>query len=839
MNLVTVERKKTAVLFWAAITLLLAGSFCHARRISVEGVGVSIRRTNRIYRYKSDHLDTNSWTGGLIFPRSSVPSLVDGWEYATHDFRPASEDSRTNDQINRVKADAAGDLLVAMPSASAFGEGWVRLNSGSNADFYLDYATRTGTFTPDTKSPYWFYKHSYPNIGEWVSLPSNSIATDHPPFVFAKIDELYWENPPILPGAVFIARKPEGGGNTTVANPSMVILPNGDYLASISGTIGASDSSIWKSVDRGKSWSLLEDGFSLNRQSVFEHLGSIYLIGSKTRIYKSSNGGVSWASTDFSGSFGYDTPTHIDVVNGRIWKAATVDVSGGTAPGFFSAPADVDLMDESSWMPAEPGATWGAGYGEYSLANGQKADVKYECEGTLLVTREGRLVTATKSEIYRPEDGWKDGIAMIYADQEDFSKTEIDPDYAGPRLPGSNSKYTVRYDPVSKRYWALTSGGINRGELNLYSASSEDGRIGDFGFEKRILEGHSTSYHGFNYPFMQFDGNDIVFVLRTAWDHHRGTSDRWHDADLFTFHRIENFRGNLETDLLVHEDFEEMTIGQPLPGQMPGLGVGLWSQESGANGVVTPSESFGSYYTGDKAVLFDKEAGFTRYVTMTPNFRVGITSGTMYVSYLLNFKQNYPYDSYIQWRTSALEFRSGVYYNGGIGTSIRSATLGGDDSSTLVGNGIFMIINKFDGLGTVNGFAKIWAIDADAYDSIIDDGITEAELDNIAFLQASKVEDATGYVWEPGQEYRFYIGSDAVLLLDELKIGTTLSAVVDNVDRMYGDFTGDGYISLPDLEIYSSFWLKDDCVQTAIIDLDGDCDVDLYEFSKLAKNWLE
>jgi hypothetical protein len=109
-------------------------------------------------------------------------------------------------------------------------------------------------------------------------------------------------------------------------------------------------------------------------------------------------------------------------------------------------------------------------------------------------------------------------------------------------LPGSTSKYTVRYDPVSDRYWALTSGGINRGELNLYSARSVDGKVGDFEFELKVLEGHSTSYHGFNYPFLQFDGDDIVFTLRTAWDHHRGTSDRWHDADLFSFHRVPNFR---------------------------------------------------------------------------------------------------------------------------------------------------------------------------------------------------------------------------------------------------------------------------------------------------------
>lgn len=528
---------------YSVIALLLTDSYCEARRISLEGVGISIRLTSRTYRYKSDHLDTSSWDLGLIFPRSSVPSQVVGMEFATHDFRPASEDSRTNDQINRLKADAVGNLMIAMPSAAASGYGWQRLTSGSTPDFYLDRIGRSTAPTPDTNSPYWFYTRSYSTPGIWVLLPVNSVSTNHPPFVFANKEELYWENPPILPGAVTIARKPEGGGNTTVANPSMVILPNGDYLACISGTIEASETGLWKSVDKGATWTLLADGFSLNRQSVFEHQGSIYLIGGKTRIYKSSDNGATWTYSDFSGSYGYDAPSHVDVVNGRIWKAATVDIDGGRAPGFFSAPVGADLMNEFNWTPSAPGATWGADYGVYTLANGQKADVKYECEGTLLTTKEGRLVTATKTSIYRPDDGqWKDGIAMIYVDQGDITKTEIDDDYAGPRLPGSTSKYTVRYDPVSDKYWALTSGGVNRGQLNLYSAASVGGKIGDFQFEQRVLEGHSTSYHGFNYPFMQFDGDDIVFTLRTAWDHHRGTSDRWHDADLFTFHRIKNFR---------------------------------------------------------------------------------------------------------------------------------------------------------------------------------------------------------------------------------------------------------------------------------------------------------
>jgi hypothetical protein len=532
------------------LTLLVTCRYCDARRISIEGIGVMIRATDKKYRYKSDHLDTASFNGGLIFPKSSIPSQVKGMEYASHDFRPRSDDSRTNDHIKRIKADTAGDLLIAMPSPAARGDEWQRLTPGSAPNYYLDYATRRGTFTPDTHYPYWFYKRNYNTQNTWVSLPANSISTNLPPFVFASKGELYWINPPaLMPNAVTIARIPENTSVTTLANPNLIIMPNGDYLASITHAAGTSSTSIWKSVDRGLTWSLLKDGFSVNRYSLFQHRGSIYLLGmntkgpGKTRIYKSSDNGATWTDSVFAGLGGEDAPSHVDIVNGRIWKAALTNAVGGRArgPGFFSAPVDADLMKESSWTLSAPGATWGARFGEtYNLTNGQA--FKPGNEGTLLKTRQGRLVNAGKSVIYRPEDGlWKDGIALIYADFDDITKTTFDADHAGPRLPGTNTKYTVRYGPVSDKYWALTSGGINRGQLNLYSSSN----LRDFQFRTRILEGHSTGYHGFNYPFMQIDGDDIIFVSRTAWDTHRGTATRWHDGNLFTFHRIKEFRDSI------------------------------------------------------------------------------------------------------------------------------------------------------------------------------------------------------------------------------------------------------------------------------------------------------
>ena len=55
----------------------------------------------------------------------------------------------------------------------------------------------------------------------------------------------------------------------------------------------------------------------------------------------------------------------------------------------------------------------------------------------------------------------------------------------------------------------------------------------------------------------------------------------------------------------------------------------------------------------------------------------------------------------------------------------------------------------------------------------------------------------------------------------------------------YGDFDDSGIVELSDLNELSSIWLFDDCVLSSIIDLDGNCVADLYEFSQLASNWLK
>jgi hypothetical protein len=48
--------------------------------------------------------------------------------------------------------------------------------------------------------------------------------------------------------------------------------------------------------------------------------------------------------------------------------------------------------------------------------------------------------------------------------------------------------------------------------------------------------------HGFQYADWQFDGDDIIAVVRTAFDDGEGGAHTYHDANFLTFHRWKNFR---------------------------------------------------------------------------------------------------------------------------------------------------------------------------------------------------------------------------------------------------------------------------------------------------------
>ena len=66
----------------------------------------------------------------------------------------------------------------------------------------------------------------------------------------------------------------------------------------------------------------------------------------------------------------------------------------------------------------------------------------------------------------------------------------------------------------------------------------------------QILLSHpDVNRHAFQYVDWQFEGNDIIFVSRTAFDDETGGARNYHDANYMTFHRIKDFRRLVEYTL--------------------------------------------------------------------------------------------------------------------------------------------------------------------------------------------------------------------------------------------------------------------------------------------------
>ena len=109
-------------------------------------------------------------------------------------------------------------------------------------------------------------------------------------------------------------------------------------------------------------------------------------------------------------------------------------------------------------------------------------------------------------------------------------------------FPGGGTKFTIRFDSVSERYYSLVNKQMNPAAWRniLYLSSSSDLR--SWHVDAQLLHHPDTKNHAFQYVDWVFDGEDILYVSRTAYDDGLGGAHRAHDANYITFHRVENFR---------------------------------------------------------------------------------------------------------------------------------------------------------------------------------------------------------------------------------------------------------------------------------------------------------
>lgn len=449
----------------------------------------------------------------------SIPAALQGWQYTQTEGGQAAAVTATPAQPGFVYAASA----AALP-------GWEPL-----LKFTLHY-------TDKNKTALTVYRREAP-AGQSITIPQNGwsgtlLLALH---LEQKADlDQPAQTIPVPPGVV-VDFSP-AATRAYIGSPSLVILPNGDYLASHDlfgpGTT-FSKTRLFVSHDKGLTWAHQADISGAFWSTLFVHAGQAYLFGTNREfgdlvIRRSGDGGRTWttpadAASGLLGSGGQYAcgPGAVVVHSGRVWRAMEHLMPGVKGRHFLafvlSAPLTADLLQASSWAFSRPldfrpdwaGDNW--------------------LEGNAVETPQNTLVNVLRTGL--PHG---DRAAIVHV-SEDGSGASFDPASDLTDFPGGNTKFTIRYDPISRCYWSLVNPQKNPPAQRNILALTSSPDLRHWTIASVILQNPDTKKTAFQYVDWQFDGSDIVAVSRTAY----GGAHTYHDANFLTFHRIPNFRSLL------------------------------------------------------------------------------------------------------------------------------------------------------------------------------------------------------------------------------------------------------------------------------------------------------
>lgn len=339
-----------------------------------------------------------------------------------------------------------------------------------------------------------------------------------------------------------------------IGSPSICILPDGDYVASNDyfGTNSTEHeqalTDVFKSTNRGKSWKKISEIEGQFWSNLFVHQNELYIMGTRKHrgdfiIRRSKDGGVSWTDpTDskngllLEGEY-HTAPMPVITCSGRLWRAIENTGKGqeGHSTLVISVPVDADLLDASNWKITNDL------FGDPGYLEGKFVDW---IEGNIVVTPDGKLVNILRVNTSEPG---RDIVAIVNISKDGRNAT-FDQLTGFMDFAGGAKKFSIRYNEKTNRYWALTNMvkeeflhlPATRVRNTLVLKSSAD--LKNWTVHKILLEHPDVEKHGFQYIDWQFDGRDIVFLSRTAFDDEFGGAHNYHDANFLTFHRIRDYQ---------------------------------------------------------------------------------------------------------------------------------------------------------------------------------------------------------------------------------------------------------------------------------------------------------
>ena len=334
-----------------------------------------------------------------------------------------------------------------------------------------------------------------------------------------------------------------------LCSPSLVRHPDG-YLLSSMDVYGSSTPQnmtlIFRSDDDGATWHYVSELMPCFWGKMFVHKGDVYMVGCSTEygdllIGRSTDGGMTFGAPValLRGSGGkerragvHKNPQNKMIYNGRLYLSVEWGNWNGNdyffAPMVMSCALDDDMLVPENWSFTEPVQT--------TAEPLEWVPKKFSLiEGTLVLSPDGKLLNVMRFGMARHKamalcvDTDNPEAPLVYDRLLDF--------------PGNKSKFMIRYDEVSHRYYSICDYIYDwenaNGARNMLTLVASDDLV--------HWEIVSTLYDyrdqdpmkiGLQYVYFQIEGDDIIYLCRTAMN----DANNFHDANYQTFHRIRHFR---------------------------------------------------------------------------------------------------------------------------------------------------------------------------------------------------------------------------------------------------------------------------------------------------------
>lgn len=334
-----------------------------------------------------------------------------------------------------------------------------------------------------------------------------------------------------------------------LCSPSLVRHPDGYLLSSMDVYASGHPQNltfIFRSDDNGKNWKYVSELMPCFWGKLFIHNNEVYMLAISTEygdllISKSTDGAKSFlppvcllrGSNGKNGNAGWHkNPQNVFVYNDRIYTS--IEWGSWDCKDYFFASSVIscstcdDLLVPENWSISEPRK-----FDRFSEELKDAPVPMMTIEGTIVLSPENKLLNVMRFGVK--------GKALAYEINTQNPDAPLS-FYRTIPFPAHMSKFMIKYDEVSKKYYSVATriydwnNLITRNLLSLMVSSDlYNWQVATDIFDYRHEDSQKV---GFQYVDFEFDGDDIIFLCRTALN----DAHTFHDSNYQTFHRIKNFR---------------------------------------------------------------------------------------------------------------------------------------------------------------------------------------------------------------------------------------------------------------------------------------------------------